>query len=85
MRRLVLGMALAAVILSAAIPVAAHPGTSITYFADKSMTLTGVVTEFVFGYPLPQLDFDVTDPAKPMTNLFDPEELVIDIGDNTAL
>jgi hypothetical protein len=56
-------MALAAVVLSAAIPVAAHHGTSITYDVDKSMTLTGVVTEFVFGYPHPQLYFDVTDPA----------------------
>jgi hypothetical protein len=38
---------------------AAHHGTSITYFVDKSVTLEGVVTEFVYGYPHPQIYFDV--------------------------
>ncbi len=42
-------------------PVLAHHGTSITYQAEKSITLSGVVTEFVYGYPHPQLYFDVTD------------------------
>ena len=37
----------------------AHHGTSITYFVDKSITLSGVVTEFVYGYPHPQIYFDV--------------------------
>ena len=37
----------------------AHHGTSITYFVDKSITLSGVVTEFVYGYPHPQVYFDV--------------------------
>jgi hypothetical protein len=39
----------------------AHHGTSITYFVDKSITLNGVVTEFVYGYPHPQVYFDVAD------------------------
>ena len=38
---------------------AAHHGTSITYFVDKSIALSGVVTEFVYGYPHPQVYFDV--------------------------
>ena len=42
-------------------PVRAHHGTSITYYADKSITLSGVVTEWVYGYPHPQIYFDVTD------------------------
>jgi hypothetical protein len=64
MRKSIFGTAvIAAVVLGAAVPVAAHHGTSITYYADKTMTLTGVVTEFVLGYPHPQLYFDVTDPA----------------------
>jgi hypothetical protein len=37
----------------------AHHGTSITYFVDKTITLNGVVTEFVYGYPHPQVYFDV--------------------------
>ncbi len=37
----------------------AHHGTSITYFVDKSITLDGVVTEFFYGYPHPQVYFDV--------------------------
>ena len=51
--------ALGAVLAFAAVPAAAHHGTSITYFVDKSITLTGVVTEFVYGYPHPQVYFDV--------------------------
>ena len=39
--------------------VQAHHGTSITYFVDKTITLDGVVTEFVYGYPHPQVYFDV--------------------------
>lgn len=42
-------------------PALAHHGTSITYYADKSMTISGVVTEWVYGYPRPQIYFDVTD------------------------
>jgi hypothetical protein len=49
----VAGVALAAPALQA------HHGTSITYFVDKSITLSGVVTEFVYGYPHPQVYFDV--------------------------
>ena len=59
MKHLHLAGALGAVLGLATVPLAAHHGTSITYFVDKSMTLTGVVTEFVYGYPHPQVYFDV--------------------------
>ena len=42
-------------------PVFAHHGTSVTYQTDKSITMTGIVTEFSFSYPHPQLYFDVKD------------------------
>src|SRR5215211_8210268 len=45
--------------LCAAPAVQAHHGTSITYFVDKSITVSGVITEFVYGYPHPQVYFDV--------------------------
>lgn len=54
--------AIAATILALALTgtgLRAHHGTSITYFVDKSVTLSGVVTEFVYGYPHPQVYFDV--------------------------
>jgi hypothetical protein len=39
----------------------AHHGTSITYEMDKTITVSGTVTEFDFGYPHPSLFFDVID------------------------
>jgi hypothetical protein len=39
----------------------AHHGTSITYEMDKTITVSGTVTEFDFAYPHPSLFFDVTD------------------------
>jgi len=40
---------------------AAHHGTSITYEMDKTITVTGTVDEFDFGYPHPSLFVDVRD------------------------
>jgi hypothetical protein len=51
------GLAVAVAITG--VTLAAHHGTSITYFVDKTITLEGVVTEFVYGYPHPQVYFDV--------------------------
>src|SRR6185295_16925084 len=48
-------------VASFAAAAAAHHGTSITYEMDKTITVTGIVTEFDFGYPHPSLFFDVTD------------------------
>lgn len=39
----------------------AHHGASVIYQVDKTITLNGVVTEFAFVYPHPQLYFDVKD------------------------
>src|SRR4030095_6872976 len=39
----------------------AHHGTSITYEMDKTITVSGTVTEFDFSYPHPSLFFDVKD------------------------
>ena len=44
-------------------PLFAHHGTSITYQIDKTITVNGVVTEWVYSYPHPQLYFDVKDEA----------------------
>jgi len=51
---------LALSIISAALAFA-HHGTSVTYQTDKTIVLTGTVTEFLFSYPHPQLYFDVKD------------------------
>ena len=51
---------LALSVASAALAIA-HHGTSVTYQTDKTITLTGTVTEFLFSYPHPQLYFDVKD------------------------
>jgi hypothetical protein len=40
---------------------AAHHGTSITYEMDKTITVSGIVDEFDFGYPHPTLFVDVKD------------------------
>ena len=36
-------------------PIFAHHGTSVTYQTDKTITISGTVTEFSFSYPHPQL------------------------------
>ena len=41
------------------LPILAHHGTSVTYQVDKTITIEGVVTEFSFSYPHPQLYLDV--------------------------
>jgi len=52
---------LGAVILAGGASLLAHHGTSVTYQLDKTLILTGVVTEFAYTYPHPQLYFDVKD------------------------
>src|SRR5258708_29719444 len=47
------------VVLLASVPLRAHHGTSVTDQVDKTITLTGTVTEFSYSYPHPQLYFDV--------------------------
>jgi hypothetical protein len=47
--------------LMLAIPVLAHHGTAASYDADKTVTLKGTVTQFVWANPHSQLHWDVKD------------------------
>ena len=49
------------VFLCGAIPAFSHHGTAASYDMSKSVTLTGVVTEYVFTNPHAQLYIDVKD------------------------
>jgi len=51
--------ALAAGLVLISVSLLAHHGTNVSYQGDKLITLNGVVTEFAFSYPHPQLYFDV--------------------------
>ena len=44
-----------------AAPLFAHHGTSVSYEMDRTISVTGTVTEFEFGFPHPSLYFDVKD------------------------
>src|SRR5689334_1951456 len=52
-------IAIAAVLFAAT--AFAHHGTSISYEMDRTITVTGTVTEFDFSFPHPSLFFDVKD------------------------
>jgi Family of unknown function (DUF6152) len=43
------------------LPLYAHHGTGVSYDASHPITMKGVVTEFHYANPHPQLYFDVTD------------------------
>ncbi len=58
-------VALAGLILSG--PVFAHHGTNISYDASKPIVLKGVMTDFRYTNPHPQLFFDVTDESGKVT------------------
>lgn len=53
----------ATLLLGAVIPALAHHGTSVTYDTSKTVTISGTVTEWVYGFPHPQIYFDVQDDA----------------------
>ena len=54
-------LALTVVALLCAVPVSAHHGTNVSYDHNKTVTLTGTVTEFVWKNPHVQLYFEVKD------------------------
>jgi hypothetical protein len=54
-------LAVAAGLALAALPVAGHHGTAVSYDASHPITMKAVVTEFHYANPHPQLFFDVTD------------------------
>ena len=58
---------IAAGILATCVPAAAHHGTG-TYDSSKSVTLSGVVTEFAFVNPHVALYFDVKDATGKVVN-----------------
>ena len=55
-------------LLILAVPSFAHHGTNISYDRSKSVTVKGVVTEFRFANPHPQLYVDVKDSSGKVTN-----------------
>lgn len=46
----------------------AHHGTSISYEMDRTISVTGTVTEFDFSFPHPSLFFDVKDEKGQVVN-----------------
>jgi hypothetical protein len=60
-RKLATVLSLGACLLTASASLFAHHGTNVSYQGDKMITLTGVITEWAFAYPHPQLYFDVKD------------------------
>jgi hypothetical protein len=48
-------------VLLLSLPALAHHGSNISYQTDKTITLEGVVTEWEYKNPHPQIYFDVKD------------------------
>jgi hypothetical protein len=61
------GAAVAAALIMLSVPARAHHGTG-TYDSTKSVTLSGVVTEFAFINPHAALYFDVKDATGKVVN-----------------
>lgn len=55
-------------IIALAVPMFAHHGTNISYDRSKTTTVKGVVTEFRYANPHPQMYVDVKDEAGKVTN-----------------
>jgi hypothetical protein len=54
-------LAVLVAVIAIVVPVSAHHGTGVSYDASHPITMKGVVTEFHYANPHPQLFFDVTD------------------------
>jgi hypothetical protein len=59
--KFILSLLSVAALLAIGLPLSAHHGTGVSYDASKPVTMNGVVTEFRYANPHPQLFFDVTD------------------------
>jgi hypothetical protein len=57
-----------ALLLISSLTALAHHGSSISYQLDKTMTLEGVVTEWHYSNPHPQIYFDVKDKEGAVTH-----------------
>jgi hypothetical protein len=55
-------------LLMIAAPMFAHHGTGVSFESEKTITLTGTVTEFRFANPHAQLFFDVKDNSGKVVN-----------------
>ena len=58
----------ALLVIIAGASISAHHGTNASYDPTKQVTLTGVVTQFVWSNPHGQLHFDVTGPDGKVTS-----------------
>ncbi len=67
MKRRAMGFG-AVLVWCVALPVGAHHGTSVTYDTSKTITVSGTVTEWVFGFPHSQIYFDVLDASGTVTH-----------------
>jgi len=59
--RLLICLSAAALLLIGSFSALAHHGSNISYQTDKTITLDGVVTEWDYRNPHPQIYFDVKD------------------------
>ena len=55
-------------LLLLSVPMSAHHGTNISYDQKNPVTLKGVMTDFNYKNPHPQLFFDVTDASGQVTH-----------------
>jgi len=66
MKRSLISLPLLLLLIS--IPMLAHHGTNISYDSSKPVTLKGVMTDFNYKNPHPQVFFDVTDESGKLTH-----------------
>src|SRR5437867_12215749 len=66
MKRSLISLPLLLLVIS--IPVLAHHGTNISYDSSKPVTLKGIMTDFNYKNPHPQVFFDVTDESGKVTH-----------------
>jgi hypothetical protein len=59
--QLKISLVLIAILAAVAVPLFAHHGTGVAYEVDKTVTLKGTVTEWIWANPHCGILFDVTD------------------------
>jgi Family of unknown function (DUF6152) len=67
MKKLLIAPVLIGVALAAASPMFAHHGSRVSYDLDKTVTVTGAVTEYQWQNPHVYVMFDVTDESGKVT------------------
>ena len=61
-------LSIVAAVVMVSIPAFAHHGTNISYDQSKPVTLKGIMTDFNYKNPHPQVFFDVTDESGNLTH-----------------